>query len=103
MPGSSGSARVALAAVRFGDVGFAGVGSAASPRANPKQAKQKNSKRNPVISGNVAKVNAYLAETTGYASQTRLACKKSDVSASDLGRNQDQCESNLSAISATAR
>lgn len=108
MPDSSGSARVAFAAVRFGDVGFAGVsfagvGSAPTPKAKLEQAKQKKSKRDHVISGKVANLNAYLAEAGGYARRRRLAYEKSDVSAGDLGRGQDQCGFNLSAISATAR
>ena len=93
MPGSSGSARVAFAAVRsafadpvfvaalaevaaaadrfagvsFAGVGFAGVGSAPSPSARPNEARQKNNKREAIISGNLAKVSAYLAEAASYA------------------------------------
>jgi hypothetical protein len=83
-------------------VSFAGVGSAPTPKAKLEQAKQKKSKRDHVISGKVAKLNAYLAEAGGYARRTRLAYGN-DVSAGDLGRDQDQCGFNLSAISATAR
>ena len=90
MPGSPGSARAVFAAARFDDVGFAGVGSAPSPTAKAKQAKQKNRKRDPVISGMVAKVNAYLAEAARYTRQTRRASKKSDLTFSQLLQLRDE-------------
>ncbi len=98
MPGSSGSARVAFAAGRsafagpvfvaalaelaatgdtfagagFGDAGFAGVGSAPSSKVKLNHTEQKNIKRKAGINGDVAKVNAYLAEAAVYA--RRLPC-----------------------------
>src|SRR5207248_1663647 len=70
--GSSGVARISRAAAAR----FAGVGSAPSPRAKPNVAKQKNSNRQADINGNLAKVNACLAEAAGYARRGRLPCTK---------------------------
>ena len=81
MPGSSGSARVCRAALRFAGMGFAGVGfgatgSAPSLKAKLNETKQKNNKRKADIRGNLAKVNAYLAEAAGYARRRCLSRNK---------------------------
>src|SRR5437763_16352036 len=69
MPGSSGSARVARAAVRF-----AGVDSAPTARAKVNQTKQNNSKRKGDIGGSVGKMNAHLAEAASYARRGCFPC-----------------------------
>lgn len=71
MPGSSGSARVARAAVRF-----AGVDSAPTVRVKVNKAKQNNSKRKANIAGNVGKMNAYLAEAASYPRHGCLPCTR---------------------------
>jgi hypothetical protein len=87
----------------FAGVGFAGVGSAPSPNATLNETKPKSSKRKADIRGNLAKMNAYLAEAAGYATCGWLPLYESDQPAAVFIRGRRQGVLSLSAISVVAR
>ena len=99
MLGSSGVARISRAAARF-----AGVGSAPSPSAKLNVAKQKNSKRQADISGNLAKVKACVSGRGRQLRKVRLPpLHESDKPAADFICGRKQGAFSLSAISVVVR